>query len=152
MYPAIQVSCDPHQFFHRRPHRHHCSVKHSLREDRRSSAGKQRWQQRMQSRAQSLFFSRIGQVRRDQRLHDAQMTRCRLGGCGRGRQIDLQRYMAKRSALSIEESFGDCIVLIKIICPFTSSVSTQLVCGTLLKSYVLEPRSKASLSRLLTMT
>ena len=42
MYPAIQVCCRSHYFFHRRPHGYYRSVKDSFGQDRRPSARKQR--------------------------------------------------------------------------------------------------------------
>ena len=61
----------------------------------------------MECRAQCLRLSTAGEARCNQRLHNAQMSGCRLGSGRRGGEIYLQGDVAEWRALGVEKLPGD---------------------------------------------
>lgn len=67
------------------------------------AAGEQSGHEAVQRRAQRLRFPRTVQVRRHERLDDAQMAGQRFRRGRRGGQVELERYVTEWSALSVQQ-------------------------------------------------
>lgn len=82
-------------------------MQHRLRQNRRPPTRKQRRQQPMQRTTQRLRLPRIGHARRNERLHDAEVTGRGLRRGGGGGQVDFERDVAEGRGLGVEQFLRD---------------------------------------------